>query len=208
MRIIGGRIPWATLTLVAIIFLGALAKESVRGVFSLGSDFIEKGQWWQVLTCHTVHFGWGHFWRDVPLLALLGWLMESKSRSTFLATLGIAAFGVPFAVLLCEPEILPYRGASGLAAAVFSWLAANMVIRRNAGWLFRLTGLVALVMLVAKIWLDLTGKRLLVADEGAIIVVVSWSSHLAGALVGLGVSLFQATTRGRARRSQLQQSVQ
>lgn len=199
MRTIGGRIPWATLTLVAILFLGALAKEHVRDVLGLGSDFMEKGQWWQVLTCHTVHFGWGHFWRDVPSLALMGWLLESKSRPTFLAILGIAAFGVPVAVLLCEPEILPYRGASGLAAAVFSWLAANMAVRRDAGWLFRLTGLVALVALVAKIWLDLTGKRLLVADAGAVIVV-SWSSHLAGALVGFGVCLFEAAAHGEERR--------
>jgi membrane associated rhomboid family serine protease len=131
----------------------------------------------------------------------MGWLLESKSRPTLLIVLGIAAWVVPGAVLLAEPEILPYRGASGLAVAAFAWLAANAVTRQDSGWLARLTGLVALVALAAKIWLELSKGRLMEGGPGGA-VIVSWSAHFAGALVGLLVSLFTEgvlRTRGWSR---------
>jgi len=197
-----GRIPWVTLTLVGAMIAGAFLTDSVKEALSLRGGFSREGQWWQALSCHTVHFGWGHFLRDVPTLALLGWLLESKSRPTLVVVLGIAAWVVPAAVLLAEPEALPYRGASGLVVATFAWLAANAVMRRDAAWLSRLTGLVALVVLAAKIWLEWTEGRLMEGGPGGA-VLVSWSAHFAGALVGLFVSLveegvLQAMSRARS----------
>lgn len=192
-----------TLALVGALILGALAGESAKTVLSLGGGFRGKTEWWQALSCHTVHFGWGHFWRVVPPLALWGWLVESKSRPALLVVLGIAAWTVPAAVLLCEPEVLPYRGASGLACATVTWLAANAILRRDAGRLARLTGLAALVALAAKIGLELTEGRLMGGEPGGT-VVVSWSAHLAGALAGLCVSLFGEAGRvGRSRRHEI-----
>lgn len=186
-----------TLILVGVLILGALAAEPARVALSLGGGPKGEAEWWQALTCHTVHFGWSHFWRVVPPLALWGWLLESKTRPALLAILGTAVWAVPAAVLLGEPEVLPYRGASGLACAAFAWLAGNAILRRDTGRIARLAGLVALVALAAKIGLELTEERLM---EGGT-VVVSWSAHLAGALVGLCVSLFGEKSRaGRKRR--------
>jgi len=186
-----GRIPWVTLTLLGALMAGAFLTEPVKEALSLGGGVRSEGQWWQALSCHTVHFGWGHFWRDGPTLALLGWLLESKSRPTLVVVLGIAAWVVPAAVLLAEPEALPYRGASGLVVATFAWLAANAVMRRDAAWFARLAGLVALVVLAAKIWLEWTEGRLMDGGQAGA-VIVSWSAHLAGALVGLFAALFEA----------------
>jgi membrane associated rhomboid family serine protease len=183
-----GRFPWITLTLVGALMVGAFLTEPVKEVLSLGGG-LSGGKWWQAFTCHTVHFGWGHFWRDVTALALLGWLLESKSRHMLLIVLSIAACVVPATVLLVEPEILPYRGASGLVVAAYAWLTANVFMQRDAGWLARLTGLLALVALAAKILLEITEGRLMEGGlEGT--VIVSWSAHFAGAMVGLLVSLF------------------
>lgn len=176
--------------LVGALIVGASVTEPVKAALSLQSGLGEAGKWWQALSCHMVHFGWGHFWRDGPALALLSGLIEVRSRAALLAVLGIAVWVVPAAVLLSEPEILPYRGASGLVVAAFAWLGGNAIQRRDADRLARLAGVLALVVLAVKIWLEIAEGRLMEGESGEVIVV-SWSAHLAGALVGLFLALFK-----------------
>lgn len=184
------RFPRLTLGLAALMVVGAIAPVPLQEALSLGGGPVGKSGWWQTLTCHLVHFGWGHFWRDVPALALLCGILEVKSRTTLLAVLGVAAGVVPTAVLLFEPGILPYRGSSGLLVAVFTWLALNAILRRDVSWHARLAGIAALAVLTVKIWLELTEGRIMEAIPGEI-VSVSWASHFGGALAGLFVCLLR-----------------
>lgn len=190
VQISWNRFPWVTLCLVGVMVVGAFVKEPIREVLSLGGGVGGRERWWQVLTCHGVHFGWGHFWRNIPAFALLGGLIEAKSRAILLAILGIAAGVVSLSVLQFEAGILPYRGSSGLVVAIFTWLGVNALLRRGAGWNTRLAGFMALALLAAKIWLELTEGRVLGVRPGAT-VSVAWSSHLGGALAGLLVAFFQ-----------------
>jgi len=170
--------------------VGAIAPIPLQKALSLGGVLAGNSNWWQIFTCHLVHFGWGHFWRDVPALALLSGIIEVKSRTTLLAVLGAAAGAVPAAVLLFEPGILPYRGSSGLLVAVFTWLAVNAILRRDVSWHARLAGFVALAVLAVKIWLELTEGRLMEAFPAGT-VSVSWASHFGGLLAGIFVCLLR-----------------
>lgn len=186
------RIPWVTLLLVSVLVVGAMIKEPAQEILSLNSRIGDEGCWWQALSCHAVHFGWGHFWRDVPALALLGGLIEARSRTTLLSVLGVAAGAVPAAVLLLEPALLPYRGSSGLVIAAFAWLGANAMLR-GAGRQARWAGVAALAVLAAKIWMEMSAGRLMMVAP--IEVRVSWSAHFGGAMAGLAVFFLREAPR-------------
>src|SRR5262249_8798336 len=95
--------PLLTCVAVAATLFGADALELRRG-----------GAMWRVVTCHFTHFSYEQLAWDAVAFLLLGLACERRHRAAFHATLLASIVFVPIAVLVFTPEVVAYRGLSGI----------------------------------------------------------------------------------------------
>ncbi len=145
---------------------------------------VAKGELWRLVTAHLVHFGWAHLAYDVGAWLLLAGLSERRGRRTMVATLAVAAALIPLAVAVTRPDLLTYRGLSGLDSALFALLVTDVL--RDPSTPRR--GLIALVAVgfVAKLLIECSGTGVFVVTETFVPVPIA---HAVGALVGLAMAL-------------------
>ena len=133
---------------------------------------------WRLWTGHLVHFGWEHALANTLALAVPAILVRRQDRGRLLlATLAMA----PLLSLALLPGLREgqYRGASGLACALWAWVGLRLATRREsfAPGLFMLGGLALKLSLESAL-----GACFLAAHPG-------WQTlapaHTWGALLGL-----------------------
>jgi len=90
---------------------------------------IAQGEFWRLFTGHWIHWNSEHFLWDVIVFVSLGALCESYSRKAFLACLAASALFISIAVWSVLPQMLYYRGLSGIDAALY--LMAVVVFMRD-----------------------------------------------------------------------------
>jgi rhomboid family GlyGly-CTERM serine protease len=136
---------------------------------------------WRLWTSHLVHFGWNHVLANTLALAVPAILVRRQDRGELLIT---AFLVMPLLSLLLLPGLGPshYRGASGLACALWAWVGLRLAIRRES---FS-AGLALLGGLALKVTLEgAFGSSLMPSQQG-------WQSlpaaHVWGALLGLAAS--------------------
>lgn len=139
---------------------------------------------WRLATCHLLHWSWDHFCWDVMVLVAAGTFCETHWPQRFRLVLATAGLLIPLTVLISAPELLSYRGLSGLDSALFALAAGSLLIEElQAG---RRSAVLLLAFVVAaqffKIGLESTvGNTLFVQDAPFVPVPLA---HLCGAVIG------------------------
>ncbi len=119
------RTPIVTLAF-AVCALAALSP-AVSQSLQIERSAVIEGEWWRVATGHFTHWSFDHFLWDVGMLVVLGVLCESRHRARFVAAILAAVIAISSAVLLLQPSLATYRGASGIDTVLFAMLASLML---------------------------------------------------------------------------------
>jgi rhomboid family GlyGly-CTERM serine protease len=183
------RLPLITLLLTALAFatLGAAASEA----FQYDRERLAAGELRRVLTCQWTHWSLDHLLWDAAVFAALGAVCERRDRRGFLATVLVAAVGVPVAVYLSRPELLAFRGLSGIDSALVGLVLADL----TAGYVRRKDRRgVATTVFISFLFLAKTGDELvtgnaLFVDATAAGFVAVPEAHLVGFAIGIAVTL-------------------
>jgi membrane associated rhomboid family serine protease len=133
----------------------------------------------RIVTCHFTH--WSHeqlAWDALAFTALGLACARRNARATY-ATLLASVFVIPVAVLAFAPEVVAYRGLSGLASAMFALLL--VLERRRLTW----PVVTFTILFAAKLAFEaITGGAVFANDMGNNVAAVP-VVHLAGALLGV-----------------------
>lgn len=145
---------------------------------------IAAGETWRLVTCHWTHWTWNQTLLDlagfaVPLLLCLG---ASRRRTGW--ALGASCVAIPSAVWIGLPEMVRYRGLSGLDSALFVLLGLLLLKRpavRRDPRLAWAVGL-ALTCFAAKVAFEIASGTTAFADDATFVPVPL--AHLVGAACG------------------------
>jgi len=148
------------------------------------------GPLWQLITCHFTHWTYEQLAWDAVAFLALGAACARRHRAAFHATLLASAIVVPLAVLAFAPEVIAYRGLSGLDSALFVlliWTAAAKpplskatALPSQSRWLIVLCG----VAFIAKIAFEMNTGATVFAGSVTPVPV----AHIAGAASALLVA--------------------
>jgi membrane associated rhomboid family serine protease len=151
------------------------------------------GPLWQLLTCHFTHWTYEQLAWDAVAFLALGAACARRNRAAFHATLLASAILVPLAVLAFAPEVIAYRGLSGLDSALFVLLVlecgggSHRSWLRQRSWRFAIESggyAAALLGFIAKIAFEMhTGATVFAGSVTPVPV-----AHIAGAVSALLVA--------------------
>jgi rhomboid family GlyGly-CTERM serine protease len=159
---------------------------------------VASGEFWRVVTGHWTHWSLEHLaWDLVAFVVLLPLCLRIGRGRTALALIG-ATLAIPLAVGAALPEIVAYRGLSGLDSALFTCLASSLLLRelREGAWGTAMIFGGALMAFAMKVAFELaTGSALFVESDAFVPVVLahlvggSWGvfAALAGRAIGSGL---------------------
>ena len=173
---------------LSVVVLAVVAAE----LFSWGDALefrraLAAQQPWRLLTGHFVHLGFLHAVLNCVALLLLGRLFADRLRPPeFLGILAAAPVVISLLFLLALPELLWYRGLSGVLHAIYFagcvvWIASTS---GRARWL----PIAALLGGTAKVLLEQPWDSSFPVHEVLRIAVVP-QAHLIGAIVGTSAGL-------------------
>ncbi len=188
------RLPWLS---AALALAGTLAAFFPGCPEALQYDRLKvaSGAVWLLATGQIVHWSLRMAAFDLGAIVLLGGLLEirgARRLAAFALTAGALATAV--AIQLLPPHLALYRGASGLASALYVALAIELA-RTEAGWR-RGVAVAAIAGFVLKVaWEGKTGQPI---AAGALPpgVVVASAVHVGGGLAGALVALWERSASG------------
>ncbi|HEU4420493.1 MAG TPA: rhombosortase [Planctomycetota bacterium] len=153
---------------------------------------------WRLLTCHLTHWRLDHLCWNLAVFAALGAMMEIRSRARFVGCVVVSALVISATLVVAQPELVLYRGLSGIDSALFA--AVVVVLLRDAvatrKWQTASWLALAITALLAKIAFESVTGRCLFVDTTTFrpIPLV----HAVGAIVGVLVALVPAPGRAAA----------
>lgn len=152
-------------------------------LFQLVPDFVQYDrqapfEFWRFYTSHFVHWDLNHLLWDLLLFIVLAYMLIKEDYQLFKLNLFIAPWVISLVLFITQPNMLYYRGISGLDAALFTSLACLWIKKGNNT--FRIIGIIQLVLLSAKIIFEFISHEAVFASSQTF-VVMPWA-HLAGAL--------------------------
>ena len=188
--------PFFALLLGAAALLPPLLPP-LNGILQYDRAAVAAGEVWRVVTGHWTHWGWEHLFWDVGVFVILGAVCERRSRTHFLWTVIAGSLIVSLTVWAALPQMLHYRGLSGLDAALYL-LAAVMVAgdsRTNKSAEAVMVTVLLVAAFCAKIGYEaVSGSAFFVRDMGGVVPVPA--AHIAGAAVG-AIAAFASISGGR-----------
>jgi rhomboid family GlyGly-CTERM serine protease len=125
-------LPWWSIGLVAAC-LAATAISSVADLLIYEREAIARGEWWRLFTGHIVHYSRPHLLNNVLVLVPAAVVVEWRSRRELIHVLAMSATAIGLSVLVFEPGILRYAGASGISLGLVTY-AALRGMDGNARW--------------------------------------------------------------------------
>jgi rhomboid family GlyGly-CTERM serine protease len=147
---------------------------------------VGAGEWWRLWTAHIVHFSAGHALLDAGAVLFVGCMAETFPGKCIVAmTLLLGAPLISVAMLLMVPNVMDYRGVSGLATLL--GVIAGVGLWRTRPELRVLIASVG-VLFLAKVASDAIGAPMTLTNLPAN-VGIAWQIHLIGIGVGLVVSI-------------------
>lgn len=168
-------------------------------------DRTEVGaRWWCVLTGHFTHWSASHLFWDVVVFAALAAILERRGRARMLGCVAVSAFAITAAIAVLQPEIVTYRGLSGIDSALFVLVIGILIgeARRNRNHLRLSVLAVAIAGFLGKILVEaVTGNTLFAESQDFIPLPLA---HGVGAAVGVCFALIGGSgarrVAGRTRR--------
>ncbi|MEJ2689520.1 MAG: rhombosortase [Deltaproteobacteria bacterium] len=150
---------------------------------------IAGGEFWRLITGHWTHWSFDHLWWCLLVFVLAGGLCEYLCRKGYLAALGLASFFIPAAAWLLLPQMVLYRGLSGLDSTVFVfaavWLARRKYEERDWRRFFLIS--VLCLLFVAKLLFEAATGTALFVEAGNLFAPVPLV-HLVGGVIGAVLS--------------------
>jgi Rhomboid family len=185
------RFPWLSAGLVALCAAASCSDGAAL-------QYERSGEPWRLLTGQMVHWTPRMALFDLGMLLGLGaWLEIRGDRRLEAAALGLGAVLTAVAVLV-SPDLLVYRGSSGMASALFVLVAFRIADSPDA-WTRALAATAVALFLAKAAFESLAGQTLFAGDlpEGVRVVPLV---HLLGGLAGASAGSFArgATARSRA----------
>lgn len=190
--------PWPRATLATVLAavilhrLGAFAEP-----LELTAAGLLGGEVYRLWSAHLLHFSGPHLLWNVLALGALGAVAERVDRRTVIRILLWGAPTIGALVIAFDGDIERYRGLSGLATALFAFVATRFATASEAGS-ERAIGRVALALLGFKLVTELgSAEPLFAAAEGQFRNVPV--AHMAGAAIGVAQGLAGRADRRRRR---------
>ncbi len=155
---------------------------------------IAQGEWWRFLTSHLTHWTGNHLLWDLVMFVALAISALRISKLRTYGTLLAAGILIPIAVWIFQPEMIHYRGLSGLDSALFVFVLLELIKKQSTKIQSSMLWLM-LISFVAKVFYEfITGNTLFVQSMGANISGVPLA-HLVGGITGvLFASIITGTT--------------
>lgn len=178
----GHSLPWLTPGLVAAGF-AVSTWPGAASALEFRRDLVLDGEVWRLFTGQLVHWTGRMALFDLGTVLLLGCWLEIRSRPVVMAIL-VAAMAVIGGGTLLLTGVATYRGASGLASALF--VGASLALFRrapNAG--SRAAAALFLLLFSGKTMWEVTTGQALAAGRLPAGVAVTPAVHLLGAAAGL-----------------------
>lgn len=179
--------------LTLLLTLGAaliMALPAVAPALEFDRHAIALGDWGRLITGHLTHWTLDHAFWDGAMFLALGALCEVRWPRRFLACLAAAPLVISVALWCFTPELMFYRGLSGIDSALFT-LAAGCLLCEAVGDGRRKHALLLGALLVAfagKIGYEFaTGATLFVDSTTAFVPIPL--AHVAGGTVGMVAAL-------------------
>jgi len=168
------RVPLFTLLLCSLSVGIMLLPPTLHNTLYFDYFQLSQGNWQGLVTGHWVHAGVQHLVWNVSALAILGAVIEARSRTLLLVSIAIGTLCVDLLLLSPLGGLQRYCGLSGLLNTLVG-VALYLVWRETRSPLLVLTA----ILCVAKIVLEMhTGQSIFTAT--------AWppfaQSHLAGIL--------------------------
>ena len=153
--------PWVTIAIIAVnvivFFITAFGGDVMSGSYmvSVGADFspyvILEGQWWRLITCMFLHFGFRHLAGNMVSLALYGISLErAVGKWKFLAIYMLSGLFSSLASCLFHYFTHDYVVSAGASGAIYGLIGLMIVATiksrgriGSSGMIYRL-GIVAL----------------------------------------------------------------
>ena len=170
----------STIVLAALCSVLVFIPENTMAWLAYDRQAILAGEIWRLWTGHLVHFSVQHAISDIIALLILSKIAERGVGTRMMSwTLFICAPIISVILLITEPDLIFYRGLSGLS--VFIGVAVGAVLWHRTS---RLHGILTLlgVLLAGKIMLDVAGYPLLSSVPAG--VKTAWQAHVIGAILG------------------------
>jgi rhomboid family GlyGly-CTERM serine protease len=147
-------------------------------------EAVADGEWWRIITCHWTHWSMDHLiWDAFPfaLLVLLAWRISPRRM---LWTLGLSAVLIPVGAWIFYPQVLTYRGLSGLDSALFLLVALDLCrsATRDRQWVTVVLVAALLAGFMAKVLFEVITGTTLFADSAFFVPLPL--AHLIGAQCG------------------------
>jgi rhomboid family GlyGly-CTERM serine protease len=183
-------VPRKHVSVVALLTVTAVAlafePESLQQTFAFERETIEQGQFWRLWSAHLVHFSVQHALIDAAAFFIAGMIVEKKMGVHWVAwVLVVIAPTISLGLRLWSPDLMHYRGMSGLATAMI--VVAMISIARNNS-----ASRGVILLLAIAFAFKLVGEAFGVShgltglDAG---VVVEWHAHVLGAMTGVASML-------------------
>jgi rhomboid family GlyGly-CTERM serine protease len=156
-------------------------------------EAILAGEWWRGVSGHFVHWSADHLFWDVATFAVLGILAERRSRTGLLACALASAVAVSAGLWILRPDVITYRGLSGIDAGLFALVATGMLrdARTTGHRPTAILAVAALGVLGLKLAWELTTGSALFVDAAAAGFQSMPLAHALGAVAGVTVGLLQ-----------------
>ena len=136
-----------------------------------------RGEVWRLWTGHLVHYDAAHLITNAIAVAVPLALADLRSRRAILLAMTLIAPAISI-VLLAAARFDEYRGASGLALAI--WVASALSLLQTASPRDRMTGAALLVIAVAKLAAEMFGAGHVWESVAPLPL-----AHVAGAIAGV-----------------------
>jgi rhomboid family GlyGly-CTERM serine protease len=182
-RLIPLRIPLATLLVCSAAGV-VFAQPQLQALLIYDRAAIDGGEIWRLVTGNLVHFSPSHFLYDVVPLFVAGAVIEMRGSRRFAMLCLASAATIGATVYVGSPELSVFGGLSGIVMAAFTCLCLDGL---NEGGAWRRLCQVALILLVAKMSIEMTlgwSLESLAESESPSFVPVP-SAHIAGAVTAL-----------------------
>ncbi len=170
---------FVTCMLVVMVLLQLLGQE----LFRYQHDWLERAEYWRLITTHWAHTNWMHFLLNAAgLLLCLTIASPEWSIKRWLLYQFVFALGISLLFSLFNPELTWYLGYSGILYGIFLLAAVDLYLRDK---------LIALLLgsaIVIKITLEQTSEINLTSSDiiGSPIIV---DAHLYGVILAIIIFL-------------------